>query len=48
MMLSIPTGRDLRGPAEKRAHVSNLRNRLGAFDYMRRNRVVQFIINGGM
>jgi hypothetical protein len=48
MMLSIPTGIDLRGPLEKRAHINSMRKRLNAFRYMRRNRVVQFIRNGGM
>jgi hypothetical protein len=35
MMLSIPTGRDLRGPTEKRANVFNLGKRLAAFRFMR-------------
>jgi hypothetical protein len=48
MMLSIPSGIDLRGPIERRANIGNLRRRLGAFEYMRRNRVVQFLINGGL
>ncbi len=48
MMLSIPSGMDLRGPHEKRAHINSMHKRLCAFDYMRKNRVVQFLINGGM
>lgn len=48
MMLSLPSMIDLRGPAEKQAHISSMRKRLSAFEYMRRNRVVQFLINGGL
>jgi len=47
MMLSIPSGLDLRGTHEKRAHLQSLRKRLDAFRYMRANRVVRFLINGG-
>lgn len=35
MLLSIPTGRDLRGPAEKRAGVASMIKRLAAFRFMR-------------
>ena len=35
MLLSIPTGRDLRGFGEKRAHVANVMKRFAAFRFMR-------------
>jgi hypothetical protein len=36
MMLSIPTGIDLRGPGEKRANLGNVKRRFDAFRFMRR------------
>lgn len=48
MMFYLPTGVDLRSPLEKRAHISTMRKRLKAFAYMRANRVVQFLLMGGM
>lgn len=48
MMLSLPSMVDLRGPTEKRAHINSMHKRLGAFEYMRRNKVVQFLLMGGM
>jgi hypothetical protein len=36
MLLSIPTGIDLRGPSEKRANLSNVLRRMSAFKFMRR------------
>ena len=35
MMLSLPTGLDLRGPTEKRANVVNVIKRLAALRFMR-------------
>lgn len=47
-MLSIPSRIDLRGHSERMAGIHADRKRRSALDYMRRNRVVQFLINGGM
>jgi hypothetical protein len=35
MLLSIPTGIDLRGPDEKRANLTNVKRRFAAFKFMR-------------
>lgn len=48
MMLSIPSGIDLRSHTERMAHIHSMRKRLKAFAYMRANRVVQFLMMGGM
>lgn len=48
MMFYLPTGVDLRSPIEKRAHISSMRKRLQAFAYMKANKVVQFLVNGGL
>jgi hypothetical protein len=48
MMLSIPSRIDLRGHAERMAGIHLQRKRRSAIQYMRANRVVQFIVNGGL
>lgn len=47
-MLSLPSRLDLRGHTERMAGIHNLRKRRSAIQYMRSNRVVQFIVNGGL
>lgn len=46
MMLSIPIGVDLRGHAERMAGINVERKRRSAINYMRSNRVVQFLMSG--
>lgn len=47
-MLSLPSRLDLRGHTERMAGIHTERKRKSAIQYMRANRVVQFIVNGGL
>lgn len=47
MLLSIPTGVDLRGHAERMAGIHAERKRRSAVNYMRAQKVVMWLMNGG-
>jgi hypothetical protein len=47
MMLSIPSGIDLRGHPERMAGIHAVRKARAAVKYMRESRVVMFFVNGG-